>query len=200
MMASRTQEFTMDEIIKQITDPELLAQIERVVPFHGYLATGAFIGIQMFNIAKHALGFQDGERIYVTCETYNCIPDAFQVLAGATIGNNGMRINDTGKMAVVANKQVPMGVTSARGIRISLDPAKTERYPKLHAWYMNTEKVPHEEVVPELLKAGDGVYSYEMIDITIPVKPTKCVKLCERCGESFVCYGEEVLCSTCTDA
>ena len=132
----------MDEIIKQIKDPKLLLQIERVVSFHGYLSTGAFIGIQMFDIAKDALGFRDKERIYVTCETYNCIPDAFQILSGATIGNNGMRIIDSGKMAVVVNKKVPDGVTSARGVRIYLDPDKTEQYPKLHAWYLNTEKVP----------------------------------------------------------
>ena len=53
--------------------------------------------------------------------------------------------------------------------------------PKLHAW-LNTEKVPHEDVIPELLKAGDGVYSHEIIDIAIPVRPTKCVKVCEACG------------------
>ena len=189
----------MDEIIKQIKDPKLLLQIEQVVPFHGYLATGAFIGIQMFNIAQNALGFRDKERIYVTCETYNCIPDAFQILAGATIGNNGMRIVDFGKMAVVVNMQVPTGATSARGIRIYLDPAKTEKYPTLHAWYMNTEKIPHEDAISELLKAGEDVYSYETIDVTIPVKSTKCVKVCEQCGESFVCHGDEVLCGTCTD-
>ncbi|MEA1944822.1 MAG: FmdE family protein [Euryarchaeota archaeon] len=187
----------MDEIIKQINDPELLSQIAKVVPFHGYLSTGAFIGIQMFNIAKDALGFQDGERIYVTCETYNCIPDAFQVLAGATIGNNGMRIVDSGKMAVVVNRQVPTGVTSARGIRIYLEPDKTEKYPKLHAWYLNTEKVPHEEVIPELLKAGEDVYSHEIIDIAIPAKPVKCIKMCEECGECFVPHGEETLCGAC---
>jgi len=189
----------MDEIIRQIADPELLSQIAKVVPFHGYLATGAFIGIQMFNIAQDALGFQDGERIYVTCETYNCLPDAFQVLAGATIGNNGMRIVDSGKMAVVVNRQVLAGATSARGVRIYLDHVKTEKYPKLHAWYLNTEKIPHEDVIPELLKAGDVVYSYETIDVTIPVKSTKYVKVCEQCGESFVCHGEEVLCGTCAD-
>ncbi|PXF57276.1 MAG: formylmethanofuran dehydrogenase [Candidatus Methanogaster sp.] len=188
----------MDEIIKQIKDPKLLLQIERVVSFHGYLATGAFIGIRMFNIAQDVLGFQDGERIYVTCETSNCIPDAFQILAGATIGNNGMRIVDFGKMAVVVNRQVLAGVTSARGIRIYLDPDKTKKYPKLHAWYLNTEKVPHEDVIPELLKAGDGVYSHEISDIAIPVRHTKCVKMCEACGESFVSHGDAVLCGACT--
>lgn len=81
----------METILKQVKDPELLSQIEKVVPFHGFLTSGgALIGIQMLNIARRKLDVRDGgERIYVTCETKSCIPDPFQILAGATIGNNG---------------------------------------------------------------------------------------------------------------
>jgi len=188
----------MDEIIQQIQDPELLSQIGKVVPFHGYLSTGAFIGIQMFNIAKKALDLQDGERIFVTCETYNCLPDPFQVLGGATIGNKGLRIADSGKMAVVVNRHVPAGVTSVPGIRIYLDPNKTKINPKLHAWYLNTEKISHKEAIHDLIKAGEDVYTYEMINVEVPIKLTKCIEMCEKCREYFVQYGEEVLCSTCT--
>lgn len=77
----------MDDVIKKITDPYLLFQIERVSSFHGYLSTGAFIGIQMLNIARRVLDADSGEQLYVTCETYNCLPDPFQILAGCTIGN-----------------------------------------------------------------------------------------------------------------
>ncbi len=42
----------MEAILKQIKDPELLSQIEKVVPFHGFLTSGALIGIQMLNIAR----------------------------------------------------------------------------------------------------------------------------------------------------
>ena len=188
----------MDEIIRQIRDAELLSQIEKVVPFHGYLSTGAFIGIQMFNIAKKVLDLQDGERIFVTCETYNCLPDPFQVLGGATIGNKGLRIVDCAKMAVVVNRHAPVGVTSVPGIRIYLDPDRTKKYPKLHAWYLNTEKISHKEAISELMKAGEDAYTYEMVDVEVPIKPNKCIKMCEECGEYFVRYGEEVLCSTCT--
>jgi formylmethanofuran dehydrogenase subunit E len=186
----------MNEIIQQIEDPELLSQIEKVVPFHGYLSTGAFIGIQMLNIAKNDLDLQDGERMYVTCETVNCIPDPFQILGGATIGNKGLTVKDHGKMAVVDNKQAASG-EAVHGIRIYLDPAKTVNYPKLHSWYMNTEKLPHKEVIPELVKAGTFVYTCEMVDVEVPVKPAKCVNLCAMCGESFIQRGEESLCSTC---
>ena len=72
----------MEEVIRSITDPEILSQIERVVPFHGYLSTGVFVGIQIYNIARRTLGFSEGKRLSVTCETSSCMPDAFQVLGG----------------------------------------------------------------------------------------------------------------------
>jgi len=187
----------MDEVIRKITDPELLFEIEKVVPFHGYLSTGAFIGIQMLRIAKRVLDVRDGERIYVTCETYNCLPDPFQILAGATIGNKGLKIKDCGKMAVVVNKRAPEGATHVRGVRIVLDPEKTARYPRLHAWYMNTEKVAHEEAVSDLIDAGESVYSWEWVEVQVPQKRKKHIVLCERCGESFVQQEDEVLCCAC---
>lgn len=187
----------MDEIIRQIRDPKLLSHIEKVVPFHGYLSTGAFIGIQMFNIAKKALDLREKERIFVTCETYNCLPDPFQILGGATIGNKGLRIVDSGKMAVVVNRHAPVGVTSVRGIRIYLDPNRTKKYPKLHAWYLNTEKIPHKEAIHDLMEAGEDAYTFAMVDVKVPIKPKKCIKMCEKCEEYFIQYGEEVLCSTC---
>jgi formylmethanofuran dehydrogenase subunit E len=188
----------MDETIQQIKDPELLLQIEKVAVFHGYLSAGAFIGIQMYNMARKALDLRDGKRIFVTCETYNCLPDPFQVLGGATIGNKGLRIADSGKMAVVVNQPGQVGATSMRGIRIYLDPNRTKKYQKLHAWYLNTEKVSHKEAILDLIKAGEDVYSYEMVNIEVPLKLTKCITMCEKCGEYFVRYEEEFLCSTCT--
>ena len=78
----------MDEIITKIKeqDPELFSQVEKIIPFHGYLSTGALIGLQMLNISKKILAVNDDDRIYATCETYNCIPDPFQILEGATTG------------------------------------------------------------------------------------------------------------------
>lgn len=191
----------MENIINEIKkrDPQLFSQVEKIIPFHGYLSTGAFIGLQMLNMSKRILDVQEGERIYAVSETYNCLPDPFQILEGATTGNKGLRVKDYGKMAVTVNKRAEKGVTSMKGVRIYLDPDKMEDYPKLHAWYMNTAKVPHEEVLPELLKAGEDVYSYEMVDIEVPIRKKKKVRLCEKCGESFVQYEDEALCPACND-
>jgi formylmethanofuran dehydrogenase subunit E len=191
----------MEDIIKEIEeqDPQLFSQIEKIIPFHGYLSSGAFIGLQMLNMARRILDVQNGNRLYVVSETYNCLPDPFQILEGATIGNKGLRIKDYGKMAVTVNKRAGQGISSMKGVRIYLDPEKTMDYPRLHAWYMNTAKVPHEEVIPDLLKAGESIYSFEMVDIEVPVKKKKQVWLCEKCGESFVQYEGEAFCPACSN-
>ena len=189
----------MEEVIRSISDPELLSQIERVVPFHGYMSAGAFVGIQIFNIARRELGFSEGERIFVTCETFSCIPDAFQVLGGCTIGNRGLRIEDRGKMAATISRRAPGGATRVEGVRVVLDPAKTASYPRLHSWYMNTEKVPHEEAIRDLLRAGDGVYAIKAVTVDVAEKPKKRTAICEGCGESFVLRGDERLCRSCAE-
>ncbi|MDW5551059.1 FmdE family protein [Methanosarcina sp.] len=189
----------METILKQVKDPELLSQIEKVVPFHGFLTSGALIGIQMLNIARRELDVQNGERIYVTCETKSCMPDPFQILAGATIGNNGLKIMNFGKMAVTVNKQAPEGANNVKGIRIILDPEKTKDYPKLHAWFLNTEKLPHVEVLPILLAAGEKVYSWKFVDIEVSVRKKKRIQCCKNCGEMFIQHDNELLCGGCTE-
>ncbi len=197
--AQAGRDLCMDDVIKKITDTYLLFQIERVSSFHGYLSTGAFIGIQMLNIAKRVLDANYGEQLYVTCETYNCLPDPFQVLAGCTIGNKKLKIKDYGKIAVVVNKAAPVGQRLVRSVRIVLDPAKTAQYPKLHAWYMKTGKVSHEEAVSLLIDAGESVYTCKIFDVELREKPEKRIALCGNCGESFVRKNDEALCTACIE-
>jgi formylmethanofuran dehydrogenase subunit E len=193
------RETSMDEVIKKITDRSILFQIERVSSFHGYLSTGAFIGIQMLNIAKRVLEADPEEQLYVTCETYNCLPDPFQILSGCTIGNKKLKIKDFGKMAVVVNKRAPEDQKMIRSVRIVLDPIKTAQYPRLHEWYMKTGKVPHEEAISLLIDAGESVYTYEIMDIELPGKPEKCIALCDKCGESFVQKNGGAVCLECME-
>lgn len=188
-----------DNVLKKITDPYLLFQIERVRSFHGYLSTGAFIGIQMLNIAERVLAADNNEQLYVTCETYNCLPDPFQILAGCTIGNKKLKIRDVGKMAVVVNRRAPENQSQVRSVRIVLDPAKTAHYPRLHAWYMKTGKVPHEEAISLLIDAGEQVYTYEFMDVEVPEKPEKRIALCDECGESYVQKDGGALCLSCIE-
>jgi len=193
------RETPMDEVLKKITEPYLLFQIEQVSSFHGYLSTGAFIGIQMLNIAKRELDADPGEQLYVTCETYSCLPDPFQILAGCTIGNKKLKIRDFGKMAVVVNKRAKDDQMLVRSVRIVLDPAKTAQYPRFHEWYMNTGKVPHEEAISILIDAGESVYTYKFINIELSKKPEKRIALCVNCGESFVSKNGGAKCLECME-
>jgi formylmethanofuran dehydrogenase subunit E len=80
-----------------------------------------------------------------------------------------------------------------------LDPAKTVQYPRLHAWFMKTEKVAHPEVISILLRAEESVYTWEIFDLDVPEKPRKKIAICEGCKESFIPREEEMLCVACLE-
>lgn len=189
---------SMEDILNKVKDPQTKKDLEKIVKFHGYLSSGAYIGYQMLNIAKRELDIKDDERIFVTCETLNCVPDAFQILRTPTVGNKGVTILDYDKMAVTINKSADKCEEHMKGIRIFLDPKKTEKYPLLHDWYMNYKKVRHEEVLPILMEAGEDVYSWEMVEIEVPQKKKKNVLICQMCGESFISWDNKSLCIPCS--
>ena len=189
---------TMNDLPFDIKDPVLQAQIEKIIPFHGYLSTGAFVGLEMFNLAKKLLEIKDGEKIYVTCETKNCLPDPFQIICGCTIGNNGLNIIDHGKMAVTVNKSGKAGET-VKGIRIIVDPEKTINYPIVHAWFMNEAKISDEAVISALLEADGSVYSWYFIDLRVPIISENKIVICSACGEAFIRDGNEIICKWCSD-
>jgi len=188
----------MEEILKNVKDPQMREDLEKIIKFHGYLSSGALIGYQMLNIAKRELDIKENEKIYITCETSNCVPDPFQILRSSTVGNKGLKVEDYDKMAVTVNKAAGKHEEHMKGIRIFLDPKKTEKYPKLHAWYMNYEKVPHEEVVPILFEGGEDLYSWEFVEIEVPEKKKKNVLICKMCGESFVSHDNKPVCIPCS--
>ncbi len=189
----------MQEITKRIIDPELRTQAEKVASFHGHLSPGALVGIQMLNLAQRILDVSQQERLFVVCETYNCLPDPFQVLASCTVGNKGLKIRDYGKMAATVSLRGPPGGL-AKAVRITLDPVKTAKYPRLHAWFMKTCKVSHFEAVSLLLEAEESVYTWKLLDLEVPGKPAKVIRLCESCGESFIMQEDGTLCQICLDA
>jgi formylmethanofuran dehydrogenase subunit E len=171
--------------------------LEDLVSFHGYLATGVFLGIQMLYMGKRLLNIEEGDRIHVECETFNCLPDPFQLIEGCTVGNKGLIVRDTGKMAVTMTRHAQPG-EDALGVRIVFDAKKTENFPRLYSWYMKKEKVPHTEAVKILMEAGESVFSHEFIKVPVSGRPKKVIAICEKCGESFIKKDEESgLCVDC---
>lgn len=167
--------------------------IDQLTSFHGYLASGVFIRLQMLALGRKHLGVDEGERIHVECETYKCLPDAFQYMAGTTIGNKGLIIRDTGKLAATITRHTPPW-EDAPGVRIIFDAQKAKRFPKLHRWHMKIEKVPHDEVIPILMEAGNTVYSYDLINIPVSPRLKKPIAICTVCGESFIQLDEGINC------
>ncbi|ADP77949.1 formylmethanofuran dehydrogenase, subunit E [Methanothermus fervidus DSM 2088] len=180
----------------EIDTKPFLKYIRKIEKFTGFASPGSVIGTQMYMIAKKLLNFKEDEDIYVTCETSNCLPDAFQAICKSTIGNGKLSIYDTGKMAVTINKKGAPGET-VKGVRIILDPNKTRDYPIIHKWYFNTEKVPAEKVIPELIKAGAKIYSWEYKDVKVPKNTKKVVKICKICKEPYIARNEYYVCPQC---
>jgi len=188
----------MEDVLKKIQDPQMIKELNTIIKFHGFLSSGALIGYQMLNIARNELNITEGERIYVTSETINCVPDPFQILMGATIGSKRLTVQDYDKMAVTINKGAGKDEKFVKGIRIFLDSKKTKNYPKLHAWYMNYERVRHEEVVPILMDVCEDIYSWKFVEVEVPEKKKKNVFNCQICGESFVSWDNNQVCIPCS--
>jgi len=189
----------MEDILNKIKDPQVKKDLKKIIKFHGFLSSGALVGYQMLNIAKKQLNIKEDENVYVTSETFNCVPDPFQILWGSTIGSKRLIVKDYDKMAVTVNKGSRKDQKYIKGIRIFLDSKKTEKYPLLHDWYMNYKKVPHEEVVPILIAAGESIYTWNFVEVEVPHKKRKNVFNCQICGESFVSWDKSKICIPCTD-
>jgi len=181
MNIGETREFSLGPGLGSI-DP---GSLDRLISFHGHLSAGVLIGLQMLVLGRRLLSVEENDRIHVVCETPNCLPDSFQVFTGTTTGNKGLIVRDTGKMAVTITRHTPPG-ESAPGVRIILDARKTEKFDRLHAWYMNTKKLTHEEVIQILKEAGDTVYSYQYVEVPVTGKIDKGVLTCGICGEPFI--------------
>lgn len=166
--------------------------LNRLKDYHGHLSPGAVIGLHMMEYARRVMGFEYEEDIFVTVETYNCVPDAPTALANCTIGTKRLRVADYGKMALTVTKR-----GDPIGVRVLLDKDKTVNYPKIHLWYMNEQKIPHDEVFDDILKAGLEIYSHEYVRVKIIEKKNKNIILCSRCDEPFISRNGEDICNYC---
>jgi formylmethanofuran dehydrogenase subunit E len=105
--------------------PELQHEILRLAEFHTYPAPGVLIGAFMVDYAMELLGVRKGRKLYGVCETPKCLPDALQVLAHITIGNNRLRIVPIGKFAITMN--LPSYGATADAVRVYVDLEKLKK-------------------------------------------------------------------------
>ena len=107
--------------------PHIKEAINRCVVFHTSPAPGVLIGAFMVDYAMELLGVTPDQKIYGVCETPKCLPDALQVIAHCTTGNNRLKIVPIGKFAITLNATTTGSMAEA--VRVYVDLKKLKKFP-----------------------------------------------------------------------
>jgi formylmethanofuran dehydrogenase subunit E len=170
--------------------PALLQQILRLSEFHTYPAPGVLIGAFMVDYALELLGASSDKRLYGVCETPKCLPDALQVMARCTTGNNRLRIVPIGKFAITLN--TPSDETTTEAVRVYVDLEKLKAFPTIDSWYANSpayDKVTMKgQLQDEIFRAGRQILSSERVRVTVHKKKKWTSVTCPCCGEMVPDY------------
>ena len=168
----------------------LRADIRACVAFHTSPAPGVLIGAVMVDYALELLGAERGDRVYAACETQKCLPDALQVVAHCTSGNNRLRIIPIGKFAITLNRSSPG--STAEGVRVFIDLQKLKRFPVIEAWYLNSPAFDKpsmkDRLQDEIFRAGREILSSERVRVTVTGKRAWRSVACPSCGETVPDY------------
>jgi formylmethanofuran dehydrogenase subunit E len=170
--------------------PALQQEILRLAEFHTYPAPGVLIGAFMVDYAMELLGVKKGRKLYGVCETPKCLPDALQVLAHITIGNNRLKIVPIGKFAITMN--MPSEDATADAVRVYVDLEKLKKYPTIDVWYDNSpafdKKTMKGQLFDEIFRAGRNILSSELVRVTVKQKKKWSSVTCPCCGETVPDY------------
>lgn len=207
-MHTNHREYTLDELNVRMkeagVDPRVCEYLNRCIAFHSFPAPGLLIGAFMVDYALELLGARPGEKLYAVCETHKCAPDALQVIAHATHGNNRLRIVNVGKFAMTVNRG--SDVAETEGVRVYVDPKKLARYPTIHIWFTNSpsfdKKTMNNRLFDEIFTAGRAILSSERVRVKVAQKQKWKAVTCPKCGEMVPDYsvGADGLCAACGSA
>ncbi|MFA6333445.1 MAG: formylmethanofuran dehydrogenase subunit E family protein [Methanoregula sp.] len=187
-------EYSLDNLSARMTaqkvSPQIQEKIRQCATFHTYPAPGTLIGVFMVDYALELLKADPEEKLYGVCETPKCLPDAIQVIAHCTTGNNRMRVVPIGKFALTLNRATEN--TTAEAIRVYVDLKKLKNYPTIDTWYANSpayDKATMKGLLQdEIFRAGRNILSYETVKVKVtPKKKWKSVT-CPSCGETVPDY------------
>jgi len=170
--------------------PALQQEILRLAEFHTYPAPGVLIGAFMVDYAMELLGVKKDHKLYGFCETPKCLPDALQVLAQVTIGNNRLKIVPIGKFAITMN--LPSEDATSDAVRVYVDMEKLKKYSTVDTWYANSpafdKKTMKGQLFDEIFRAGRNILSVERVRVTVKKKEKWSSVPCPCCGESIPDY------------
>jgi formylmethanofuran dehydrogenase subunit E len=170
--------------------PSLMRHILRLSEFHTYPAPGVLIGAFMVDYALELLGVASDMKLYSVCETPKCLPDALQVMACCTTGNNRLRVVPIGKFAITLN--APTESDTAEAVRVFVDLKKLKEYPTIDTWYANStaydKHTMKERLREEIFRAGRHILSFEMVRVRVTKKKKWKSVTCPSCGETVPDY------------
>lgn len=160
-------------------------QFTRCITFHTVTAPGLFIGVFMVDYALELLGARPGERLYAVAETYRCVPDPVQVMAGCTFGNHRLQVVPVGKYALTMNR--PSDKPTTDGVRVYVDANRLKKYRVLNAWYTHSTGFNSGTMIypliDEILKAGRDILSNQRVRVHVPIKQSWKSVSCGSCNE-----------------
>jgi formylmethanofuran dehydrogenase subunit E len=169
---------------------KLQQEILRLSEFHTYPAPGVLIGAFMVAYAMELLGVTADQKLYGVCETPKCLPDALQVLARCTTGNNRLKVVPIGKFAISLNTASDAATTDA--VRVYVDPEKLKKFHTIDSWYANSpsfdKKTMKKTLLDEIFLAGRTILSHERIRVTVKKKVKWTSVKCPCCGEMVPDY------------
>ena len=166
--------------------PEHLQRmIGRCSEFHTYPAPGLVMGVFMVDWAMEGLHATPGEKLFAVAETKKCLPDALQVIARCTIGNNRLRVLNAGRFAITMNR--PSTAKTSEGVRIAVDAARLEAFPTLRAWFAHDRAFDRKTMTgtlfDEILGGGRRYLALERVLVHFDPRKDWSESRCDRCGE-----------------
>ena len=166
--------------------PEHLQRMmARCSEFHTYPAPGLIMGVFMVDWAMEGLHATPGEKLFAVAETKKCLPDALQVIARCTIGNNRLRVLNAGRFAIAMNR--PSTSDTAKGVRVAVDAERLETFPTLRAWFMHDRSFDRRtmtgELFDEILAGGRRYLALENIMVRFDPRKEWIAGRCGCCGE-----------------
>jgi formylmethanofuran dehydrogenase subunit E len=148
------------------------------------------IGAFMADYAMEIPGAAKSRKPCRVCETPKCLPDALQVLAPITIGNNRLKIVPIGKFAITLN--MPSENATADAVRVYVDLERLKKYPTIDTWYANSpafdKKTMKRQLFDEIFRAGRNILSFERVRVTVKKKEKWSSVTCSCCGETIPDY------------
>ena len=170
--------------------PELQQAVIRLSEFHTYPAPGVLIGAFMVDYALELLGVSADKKLYGVCETPKCLPDALQVIAHCTTGNNRLKVVPIGKFAITLNG--PSDGETAEAVRVFVDLDKLKNFHTIDTWYANSPLYDKHTMKgllqDEIFQAGRQILSFERVRVTVKKKKKWSSVTCPGCGETVPDY------------